>query len=259
MDERSPGTPTRRWLAAYGVLLVLVVIVFSFVGIAVARSYAVAPSASSAHIASPTPWFTVAPQPTETEVADKWIPIQSEAPAEIIAAARKSQLFNLNCPPGGDCVQDLGHLGTPAYVHVIGAPRSDSLPDLYLIPILDPNADTLGVAEAALNPAHTAIQVGDITTYATPLPKGAVAKIKAADAIAAVSAQRHAQSAAGKKPELVYFPIDYTAWTTGKITWNAGGQFPYDPIWLIHGADGQDYIVGTDGHVYTPKDLPVSA
>jgi hypothetical protein len=132
------------------------------------------------------------------ELVEQWIPIQSEAQANIIAAARKSQVFNLNCPPGADCVQDLSRLGTPAYLHVIGAPRIDHLPDLYLIPILDPNGDTLGVAEAALNPSHTARSVVDLVTYAAPLPKGTVAKTMASDAIAALNAQHHTQPAAGK-------------------------------------------------------------
>jgi hypothetical protein len=259
VEERPEKTPTGRGLAVYGAGALLLLVVISLMGVmAATRNRTTARVVSHSHAAARTPQATVTPAPASTEVADRWIPIPSEAPADVIAAARKSQLFNLNCPPGADCIQDLSHLGTPAYVHVTGAPRSDHHPDLYLIPILDTNADTLGVAEAALNPAHTAIQVGDLVTYATPLPKGAVTKMGTADAIVALKAQRHTQPAAGKKLELVYFPIDYAAWTTGKLTWNAGGQFPYDPIWLIHGADGKDYIVGTDGHVYTPKDLPVS-
>jgi hypothetical protein len=243
--------PPRR-TALYSAIVLVSVVVLVFAGAAIIRSHTSPTSLTGARASQPT-------ATTQGQGAVQWIPIKSQSAGDLIAAARQSELFNVNCPAEGDCIQDLSHLGTPAFVHVIGAKTSDNLPDLYLLPILDPSASSLGVAILRLNTSHTAIMVGDIVTYPSPLPNGAVSKTKSVDAIAAVQAQRHTQPAAGKNLELVYFPIDYTAWTTGKITWTAGGQFPYDPIWLVHGADGHDYIVGTDGRVYTPQDLPLSA
>ena len=61
-------------------------------------------------------------------------------------------------------------------------------------------------------------------------------------------------------PELVFLPINIgvpeqpgPAWN-----WRGGGAAPSDPIWLLAGADGRDYLIGTDRRVYTLHDIPLS-
>jgi hypothetical protein len=58
-------------------------------------------------------------------------------------------------------------------------------------------------------------------------------------------------------PELIYFPVDAAALGAGQVMWTASGKVPADPIWLVPGADGRTYLVGNDGHTYTPDRLPM--
>ena len=61
-------------------------------------------------------------------------------------------------------------------------------------------------------------------------------------------------------PELVFLPIDIGVPARPGPGWNwrGGGAIPSDPIWLLAGADGRDYLIGTDKRVYTLHDLPLS-
>jgi hypothetical protein len=61
-------------------------------------------------------------------------------------------------------------------------------------------------------------------------------------------------------PELVFLPIDVglPEQPGPGANWRGGGVTPSDSIWLVAGADGQDYFVGKDLHVYTLRDIPLS-
>ena len=186
-----------------------------------------------------------------------WIPLTAQSPRAIIEAARKSSLFHVNRTNGGDYLRDLSRLETPVYVRALHVAGSVTLPDYYVIPIDDASGRMVGAAELALNPAHTAVQLTAIITYKTPRPHGQLTLATRAAAVTDVARQRHTTLRHNAQPELVYVPIDATALQTGAITWNGGGEYPADPVWVIPGADGADHIVGTDGHVYAPGDLPV--
>lgn len=131
------------------------------------------------------------------------------------------------------------------------------LPDYYDIPARDASGATIGAVLCQLNSQHTAISVGDIVGYPAPRPAGRITILSDRDAINAVASQAHVALKAGGAAELIYFPFDQMAEDTGKINWKAGGNMPYDPMWLVPGADGHDYLVGSDGHVYAPSQLPV--
>jgi hypothetical protein len=186
-----------------------------------------------------------------------WIRLTAKTPGAIIAAARKSSLFNVNRSGNGDYLKDISHLETPVLVRAVRVTGSASMPDYYVIPIDDTSGKMVGAAELALNPTGTAIQVTSIITYTHPRPHGQLAQISATMALADVASQQHVALRAGAQPQLVYIPIDATLLETGQITWNSGGTYPGDPAWLIPGADGKDLVVGTDGRAYFVANLPI--
>lgn len=187
-----------------------------------------------------------------------WIPLRSTAPSDVLAAARQSSLFQKNLAGSGDHVSDLSRLGQPVLVTALQPPgaATGAYPDFYVVPILDAKGQATDAAELALNPAHAAIQVVAIVTYSQPHPQGAIARMPSSAALAATSAQ-HMSLRSGASPRLVYFPADATAQETGQVTWTSGGEYPADPIWLVPGADGRDHLVGADGRVYAPNQLPM--
>lgn len=79
-------------------------------------------------------------------------------------------------------------------------------------------------------------------------------------AAALVTSSRHVGVKSDPAPELVFLPLDMgLPGHPGKAEgWRGGGAWPTDPIWLVAGPDGQDYFVGTDQHVYTIDEIPLS-
>jgi hypothetical protein len=66
----------------------------------------------------------------------------------------------------------------------------------------------------------------------------------------------------GAQAELVYFPanLDKLNGPHAQMTWTGGGQFPDLAIWRIVPAGGaKDYLVGLDGRVYLPSELPLAS
>jgi hypothetical protein len=191
-----------------------------------------------------------------------WLPLRSTAPGDIIAAARGSALFREKRVGSGDLVHDLSRLGTPVLVQplrpsavVDGQPVI--YPDFYVIPILNAAGATSDAAELELNAPHTAVHVIALVTYTQPRPQGQVAFLQAPVALATVATRSHVALRAGTQPRLVYISLDAQAQVTGQLVWTAGGEFPADPLWLVPGTDGQDYLVGDDGNVYLPSQVPV--
>ncbi len=87
------------------------------------------------------------------------------------------------CPlPGdegdaGDHAHDLSRLGTPVFVRTLQLAGNGRIwPDYYVVPILDANGAATDAAELELNPAHTAIHVVAIATYAQPHAAGVIAR-----------------------------------------------------------------------------------
>jgi hypothetical protein len=185
-----------------------------------------------------------------------WIAVRSLTGPDLIAAARQSPLFRVDRSGNGDYLKDISLLGAPVFVRAFQTRSGATLPDFYVIPILDHSGEAVGAAELELNAKHTAIHVIAIVTYTTPHPGGLITRLPMQTAIADMEAQRHVAMRSGFTPELVYYPIDAAAQETGKIVWVSGGEFPADPLWLIVGTDGQDHLVGVDGHVYLTSELP---
>lgn len=224
-----------------GAILLLAVIV-----VAAARQMPAPATTVSGHVA--------ATRAAATSSAESgWIKLSSQSPGAIIAAARKTSLFNVNRSGDGDYLKDLSHLETPVLVRA----AHGAGPDFYVIPIDDASGQMVGAAELTLNPAHTAVQLMAIITYTSARPHGQLARMSVSAAVADVASQQRVALRAGAQPQLVYLPIDGSALETGQITWNGGGMYPGDPVWLIPGADGQDHVVGTNGHAYNLRDVPL--
>jgi hypothetical protein len=193
-----------------------------------------------------------------------WIPLRSQAPGDILAAARQSPLFQAHRADEGDHEQDLSRLGQPVLVHAVQPSNRTSAyawPDVYVLPILDAAGNTVAAAEVELNPAHTAVHVTSIVTYAQPRPHGSIARQSSATAVSTLAAQQHVALRLDTTPQLVYFPLDarfQNAGSAGSGAWTAGGTFPADPAWLVMGADGLQRLVGTDNSVYLVSQLPMS-
>jgi hypothetical protein len=192
-----------------------------------------------------------------SDAGSGWITINAESPGAIIAAARKSTLFNVDRSGDGDYLKDLSHLETPVLVRALHSAGSIVMPDYYVIPIDDTSGAIVGAAELALNPTHTAVQLTSIITYSAPRPHGKMAHTDMAAAVADLTSQRHVAVRSGAQPQLVYIPIDASQLQTGQVTWSGGGLYPADPVWLIPGADGQDHVVGTDGRDHYVSQLPL--
>jgi hypothetical protein len=191
----------------------------------------------------------------------QWIALRSQTPADIIAAARQSTLFRVDRSGNGDYVKDLSHLGTPKLVLALRTTgwTAETMPDFYLIPIHGSTGATIATAELSLNSTHTAIQVVAIITYTNPLPHDTIGRMSMSQSVSDVTAQRHVALRSSAQPQLVYFPVNTISQQTGKIIWLNGGESPADPLWMIPGADGKNYVVGLDGHAYSTTELPLVA
>jgi hypothetical protein len=193
-----------------------------------------------------------------TSSGPQWIALKSEAPGDILAAVRQSRLFNVNRSENGDYLKDLSHLDVPRLVTELRLSASSQGIDCYVVPILDRSGNTVGAAVAWLNPAHTATYVGYIRAYDAPLLAWTGTLPSSAQAVRITQVHHHIGLRAAAQPRLVYFPFDFHGRWAGTVKWNAGGEGPDTPVWLVPGADGKDHVVGADGHAYYVRELPIS-
>lgn len=157
---------------------------------------------------------------------DAWIPLRSQAPADILAAARSGPLFRESDAGGGDGAPDLSRLGSPVFVQAlrsVGA-TPDQMPDFYVVPILNDEGATTDAAELALNPSHTAVQENAIVTYAAPRAGGTIPLLTADQAVQTVVGQRHEAAQAMGHPYLAYFTLDSAAQPRGRPERLDGGR-----------------------------------
>jgi hypothetical protein len=245
--QSSRAARVARWLggnAAFGLLAITVVFLIAAMGLAARNAPAHAVGQPSAA--------------TGQQTQPQWIALKSEAPGDIVAAVRQSRLFTVNRAGNGDHLTDVSHVGTPQFVRELRRSATSPGVDCYVVPILDGSGTTGGAAVAWLNPAHTAIYVGYIRAYDVPLASWTGTLPGADGAVGIVRAQHHAGLRKGAQPQLIYFPFDFQGRWSGRVTWSAGGEGPDTPVWLVAGDDGQDHVVGRDGHAYLVSELPLS-
>ncbi len=191
--------------------------------------------------------------------ATVWVPLRSTSRADLIAAAQSSPLWHVSRTGSGDYLRDLSHLGTPVLVRGLSLRGSATPPDAYVIPVLDSQGQlTVGAAVLMLNATYTAAHLQSIDTFAAPRPHDTIAIVSAAQATSALGKERQTTLAPGAGPEMVYIAFDTQGVDAGTSTWRYGGEYPDDPLWLMRAANGQSYLVGNNGHVYSPDQVPVA-
>lgn len=195
-----------------------------------------------------------------------WVALASTSPDAILSAARATSDFQdvYNAPQTllGQALHQ-GTLGTPVLVRAYHP--TPGMTDVWVIPVIEasaPGAHIVALLDFAYDAAHQ--QISPLTfagpfvptdpEYGQPFPRTTPAH--AATLVAGLHPQAVSTSA---QPELVYFPANQDAISGPHATsWTGGGQFPDLAIWLVPGANGQDYLTGLDGQVYTASQLPLA-
>ncbi len=189
-----------------------------------------------------------------------WIPIPADTPANVLAAFLHSSLYQAvedsNATGVGDAQYDLSRPDTPVFIRELHAPGGMIFPDMWVIPFDMPDGMIGIIVTCDINPSHTDIQVDGVGGIGTPRPHDQLPFFTRSEAVSRVEAQSHVALRPGAEPYLVFTPIDSMLIETGKAVWNGGGG-PGAPLWLVPGADGKDRVLGDDGKVYFPAQIPV--
>lgn len=267
-----------RYLRTGGIGLFLIAMIASFVF--VLSSLATPPTST------PTPPTTSA----------EWRPLASTSPQDVLKAARSTHAYqealHATQTSLGQALRT-GTLGTPVLVHAY-RPKPGML-DVWVIPLLGPTGTTPGTTpgataadasgnthvvallDFAYDAQHHRIRaltfagpfVPSDPEYNQPFPR-----IPATMALATVARIKGAKALLpGVEPQLIYFAADLDRLNAPNATthWTGGGQFPDLAIWYIPGATSANasstltttansgYIVGLQGTVYTPNQLPYAS
>lgn len=199
-----------------------------------------------------------------------WVSLASSAPQDVLAAARQTPAFqSVASGARAPLSQALarGKLGAPVLVRAYHP--TDGMTDVYVVPLYDTPNDTaseidpVALLDFAYDSAHQQLHAlafagpfmpGDVL-YHQPFPRLTIDQARAS-----LAHERGVQLAAGTAPTLIYFAADMNriAGPDADLKWTGGGQFADYAVWHTQGADGHEYIVGIDGHVYTPDQLPLA-
>lgn len=258
----NAATRSKALLIGAGIVLFIGVLVLGIVGIELAQYQA---TARAGHPLQPTPTATrdipfpscdMAGMPACTTPDPGWIPLTSNAPSAVVTAMKQTWIFHVDLSDDGDHIHDVSHLGAPLLIRGI-APAGKTISDFYILPFMDAHGVVTDVGEFELNSDHTALRFAAVTSVDGRYP---VVRQTADAAVAAVWAQRHVAPKPNTHPYLVFFPIDAADLETGRVVWdtNAGGLAPVVPLWLVTGADGNNYIYGNNGKVYAEREIPMS-
>lgn len=153
--------------------------------------------------------------------------------------------------------------GTPLLVHPIGMRTGVDANDCphWLIPDYDAAGHLVEIADFIYDyPTSGCVSPTLVASCRTIPARNPFPYLSAAQATALLRQVRGVGVASDPAPELVYLPIDVgmPEQPGPAANWRGGGVTPADPVWLLAGSDGQDYIVGTELRVYTLRDLPLS-
>ena len=159
---------------------------------------------------------------------------------------------------------DVSIPGTPVLAHPLRMHTGSDFSDCphWLLPIYAADGHLVAMVDYVYDSLHQRARFSDAgqifpgdPRYSSPFPY-----LSAEQASALLKNARGVDTLPQPAPELVFLPIDVgvpekhgAAWG-----WRGGGAIPSDPIWLLAGADGRDYVIGTDKRVYTLHDLPLS-
>jgi hypothetical protein len=186
-----------------------------------------------------------------------WIPVADSSPAGMkrLLAAQPLLVRGLTDSPTA---------GTPVLTHPIQMHTGQDFNDCphWLLPEYDIAGHLVAMSDYVYYYPRQRVRFansGQIfpgePRYSNPFPY-----LSAAQAMALVKRARGVDVRPNPAPELVFLPIDVGLPEAPGLAanWRGGGVAPSDPVWLLAGSDGQDYIIGTDRHVYALSDVPLS-
>src|SRR6185437_8375022 len=142
--------------------------------------------------------------------------------------------------------------GTPVFAHPIRMHTGSDFSDCphWLLPGFDADGHLVAMQDYVYDPIRQLARFSDAglifpgdPRYSSPFPY-----LSAEQASALLKRTRGVDTLSQPAPELVFLPINVglpekhgPAWG-----WRGGGAIPSDPVWLLAGADGRDYVIGTD-------------
>ncbi len=196
-------------------------------------------------------------KPACAPVNSGWIPVASDLPGDAMRAISASTAFaSMRSRYGGN------YLDLPALVRPLGGQAGAGYYGFehWVATVRGANGQECGIFDFVYDRAHQRIR---FSGYGA-IPPGdphyghAFPLISINSAIAAFTSQRDMSVLAGVQPELVFLPLDPRLWQPNPpIVWRGGGYQPVDAVWHFVGADGKNYFLGTDQHVYALGDIPL--
>lgn len=188
-----------------------------------------------------------------------WVSMRSEAPADILAAAKSTSMYQ-SALTTSDLIGAALRSGTLAEPVLVMPYRDDvGLPEVWVIPVVNKSGIPLVMLEFEYDAPNHRIYASEFDAvtgnmfYASrPFPAQSPAS-----AMAVLMRERHIAIRQGGAPQLIYFPQDHEGLITGRNHWTAGGTSVIDPIWRIPAADGRWYYVDHDGHSHLGSEIPV--
>lgn len=152
--------------------------------------------------------------------------------------------------------------GTPVLVHPIHMHTGQDFNDCphWLLPLHDSAGHLVALVDYVYDYPHKYVRFAYAGTifpgdprYSNPFPY-----LSAEQAKALLKSARGMDTKVDPAPELIFLPIDIglPEQPGSAYNWRGGGAVPSDPIWLLAGVDGRDYLIGEDKRVYTLHDIP---
>lgn len=216
---------------------------------------------------------TIPPRPAIAQ--GQWVAIHSTAPADLLAAVKASSAYQaaVHAPQTNlGAALHSGTLATPVLVHAY-RPKP-GMRDVWVVPVRDSAGRIVALLDFAYDAAGKRISaltfagpfVASDPEYGQPFPRYS--------ASAALSTFTRIKGPnvliPGAQPQLVYFAADLDRMNdpVHPLHWTGGGQFPDLAIWRIPASAvatsaassvvAQDYLIGYDGAVYSPSQLPLA-
>jgi hypothetical protein len=191
-----------------------------------------------------------------------WVPLRSESPADVLAAAQSTGMFQ-SAMTGDDAISvalKSGTLGQPALVK----PYRDGtvLDTVWVIPVLGSAGTPSAMLEFVYDRPNHRLRAASFDAVGVGMFYGShpFPFIDASEAASLAQQARKVSPMAGRAAELIYFPTDHTAVLTGQSpAWTGGGESVIDPIWRTPGADGRWYYVTHDRQVHLCSEIPIDA
>jgi len=188
-----------------------------------------------------------------------WFAIGSETPAAAATAIDGSKDFlgmaaQYGCPL----------LDTPALVYSYGARTGMDYydDDHWVVSVHDSNGMRCGLADFVYDRAHMRMRFSSfgVLTPQDPHSRQAFPYVPSSVAVAQLQSQHKLAPLSGTVMKLVFFPIDpsFPNLNSPVHKWAGGGNSAMNPMWHVVGADGHDYFLGEDLHVYKHTDLPIA-